>query len=83
MTNIVFNSNNVRNFTDRTPARGVSCGRIGRGPFTKNLVIPNEPLNRLRNKEKAAKGISVLLSPKLSLGKNASMEKMMQRLVKT
>ena len=75
--------NKIKNLIDNNPANGAPWGRIGSGPLMKNLVIPNEPVKRLINKEKAAKGISVLLSPRLSLGKKASVLKMMQRLVKT
>ena len=47
-TNIVFRSRRVRNSNDSTPPKGASTGSIGRGPFTKNLVIPKDPVNKLR-----------------------------------
>ena len=48
--NIVFKRKSKKNLTDNTPAKGASCGNIGRGPFTKNLVIPKEQENKLRIK---------------------------------
>ena len=82
-TNIVFISKSKKNLTDNTPAKAASCGNIGRGPFKKNLVIPNEPEKRLRIKVKLAKDISYFVSPQVVFGKNASVVKMMQRVVRT
>ena len=68
ITNIVFNRRRTRNLTDSKPAIGAFCGKIGTGPFTKNLVMPKEAVKRLRIKEYTDSGISLLLLPKASLG---------------
>ena len=47
-TNIVLSANSNANLDDRTPAKGASFGNIGRGPFTKNFVIPKEAEKRER-----------------------------------
>ena len=47
-TNIVFKSRRTRNLNDSTPAKGASRGNIGRGPFTKNFVMPKDPVNKLK-----------------------------------
>ena len=41
---------------------------MGRGPLTKNLVMPNEAEKRLRSNVKTDNGISALESPLTSLG---------------
>ena len=41
----------MKNLTDSTPANGAFCGSIGRGPFKKNFVIPNEAVKTLKIKE--------------------------------
>ena len=68
-TNIVFRSKRVRNLNDSTPAKGASSGNIGRGPFKKNLVIPKDPLNKLKINVYTTKVIEPSLNPVLgSLG---------------
>ena len=62
-TNIVFRSRRARNLNDSTPAKGALSGNIGRGPLTKNLVMPKEAEKRLRNNVQTDNGISVLDLP--------------------
>ena len=44
----IIRSKRVMNLNDNTPAKGASSGNIGRGPFTKNFVIPKDPVNKLK-----------------------------------
>ena len=62
-TNIVLSTNNNANLIDRTPAKGASDGNIGRGPFTKNFVIPKEAEKREREKVMTDNGNSFVLLP--------------------
>ena len=67
-TNIVFRRKRIKNFAERTPAKGAFLGNMERGPFTKNFVMPNAPVKRLRSKVYTANGIEFSLLPKESLG---------------
>ena len=62
-TNIVFKRKRMINFIDSTPPKGAFLGRIGRGPLTKNFVIPKELANMLRKKLVNETVILLVLSP--------------------
>ena len=65
---MVFSRKRMMNFTDNTPAKGASCGNMGRGPLTKNLVIPKELAKRLMKNVVTESGISLVPLPWPSLG---------------
>ena len=67
-TNIVFRSRRIKNLNDSTPAKGALRANIGRGPFTKKFVTPNDPVNKLKINVQTAKVIEVSLRPLGSLG---------------
>ena len=62
-TNIVFKRKRMINFIDSTPPKGAFLGRIGRGPLTKNFVIPKELAKMLMKKLAKETVIFLVLSP--------------------
>ena len=58
----------MMNFIDSTPPKGAFCGNKGRGPVTKNLVIPNELAKRLMKKLAKETVTLLVLSPPSSFG---------------
>ena len=64
----MLSTNSNVNLIDRSPAKGASFGNIGRGPFTKNFVIPKEAEKRERIMVMTDKGNSFVLLPNGSLG---------------
>ena len=67
-TNIVFRRKRIKNFAESTPDKGAFWGNMVKGPFTKNFVMPNAPVKRLRSKVYTANGIEFSLLPKEFFG---------------
>ena len=58
----------MMNFIDSTPPKGASGGKIERGPFTKNFVIPKELAQRLMKKLVKETVSLLVLSPSSFFG---------------
>ena len=67
-TNIVFKRKRMMSFIESNPPKGAFCGSIGRGPFTKKIVIPKELAKKLMKKLVRVTVSFLVLSPSTPLG---------------